>query len=414
MAELGGPATSHCTAATQATAPWGEETAVPLGTAPAWPKQWDLPTGIVTRQWLREAERLGIITSDFRIPEDSFQPASLDLLLGPTAYRIRASFLPGAGTVKERLNDVKLDRGVDIRSGYILEPGRPYLVPLREGLRLPENVRAYANPKSSTGRVDVFTRVMTDKSFRFDHISAGYEGRLWLEVYSQSFPVRVREGMALNQIRLIVEATPKTGTLGGIEGERRTIPDSAPDVLRIQLRSSIQEGDVTASPQGAPVPIGFKAKRQSISVLDLDRHDHDPREFWEPIWATGRLVLDPEGFYLLRSRERIIVPPHLAAEMVAFDPAGGEMRAHYAGFFDPGFGSGVTPGGLPAVLEVRARDVPFMLEDGQEVAKLRYYRLVDSPDRLYGREAGSHYAGAQQWRFLSKHFRPWSQLPLRF
>lgn len=386
----------------QATAPWCPQ---PLS-AHVWPEVWELPAGVVPRQTLREAERLGIITtSAVEVPESGFQPASLDLLLGPTAYRIGSSFLPGDQTVKERLGDLQIDKGIDIRSGGILEPNRPYLIPLMEGLRLPANVRAVTNPKSSTGRVDIFTRVVTDHSHRFDDIAAGYEGALWLEVFSRSFLVKVHAGLALNQLRFIVE-DPSSGHAP------LSLPSSAPETVRIQLRPSAEEPEMGETQVG-PLPVGFKAKRNTSVLLDLDRRDHDPREFWEPIWPTSQLVLKPEEFYLLRSREQISIPAELAAEMVPFDPTSGELRTHYAGFFDPGFGASVSAG-LPAVLEVRAHDVPFMLEDGQEVASFRYQKLAGPPDRLYGREAGSHYGDERQWRFLSKHFRSWGQLPLRF
>ncbi len=385
----------------QAAAPW-----CPPPATPVWPETWNLPPGVVPRQTLREAERLGILTtSAVEIPEDGFQPASLDLLLGPTAYRIGSSFLPSHQTVRERLGDLQIDKGIDIRSGGILEPNRPYLIPLMEGLRLPANVRAFTNPKSSTGRVDIFTRVVTDYSHRFDDIAPGYEGALWLEVFSRSFLVKVHAGMALNQLRFIVE--DPTGGDGP-----PALPPSAPETVRIQLRPSPQEPD-TGDPDGGPMPVGFKAKRNNSALLDLEHRDHDPREFWEPIWPANRLVLEPEEFYLLRSQEQIAIPAELAAEMVPFDPTSGELRTHYAGFFDPGFGASV-PDGLPAVLEVRAHDVPFMLEDGQEVARFRYQKLAGPPDRLYGRDSGSHYGDERQWRFLSKHFRSWGQLPLRF
>ena len=387
----------------QAAAPW----CPPPPAAPVWPEHWDLSPGVLPRQTLLEAERLGVLTtSAVEIPESGFQPASLDLLLGPTAYRIGSSFLPGAQTVKERLGDLQIDKGIDIRSGGILEPKRPYLIPLMEGLHLPRNVRAFTNPKSSTGRVDIFTRVVTDNSHRFDDIAPGYEGALWLEVFSRSFLVKVHAGMALNQLRFTV-ADPSGGSAP------TALPPSAPETLRIQLRSSPDDPGTGEGEGEGVLPVGFKAKRNNSALLDLARRDHDPREFWEPIWPAGQLVLEPEEFYLLRSREQITIPPGLAAEMVPFDPTSGELRTHYAGFFDPGFGAAVS-GGLPAVLEVRAHDVPFMLEDGQEVARFRYQKLAGPPDRLYGREAGSHYGDERQWRFLSKHFRSWGQLPLRF
>ena len=387
----------------QAAAPWRP----PPAAAPVWPEVWEMPPGVLPRQRLREAERLGVIgTTGVEIPEASFQPASLDLLLGPTAYRIGSSFLPGEQTVRERLKRLQLDKGIDIRSGGILEPNRPYLIPLMERLRLPANVRAFANPKSSTGRVDIFTRVVSDRSHRFDEIAPGYEGELWLEVFSRSFLVKVHAGMALNQMRFHVEETDGAAL-------PPDLPATAPERVRIQLRPPEREPDLGEREEGGPMPVGFKAKRNNSALLDLSRRDHDPREFWEPIWPSSQLVLEPEEFYLLRSREQIAIPAGLAAEMVAFEPTSGELRTHYAGFFDPGFGTGV-PAGLPAVLEVRAHDVPFMLEDGQEVARFRYQKLAGPPDRLYGREAGSHYGDERQWRFLSKHFRSWGQLPLRF
>ena len=274
-----------------------------------------------------------------------------------------------------------------------------------ERLKLPANVRAHANPKSSTGRVDIFTRVIADHSPRFDQIASGYQGKLWLEVFTRSFLVKVRMGMALSQLRLIVDQDlDKERRRGG--STRLAIPPSAPEVLRIHLGSSDEEPD--------PSPVGFKAKRNNSTLLSLDRRNHVARDFWEPIWPDGQLVLEPEEFYLLRSQELVAIPAELAAEMVPFEPTSGELRTHYAGFFDPGFGADESGFGLPAVLEVRAHDVPFMMEDGQEVARLRYERLAEAPERVYGRAAGSNYAGAQQWRFLSKHFGPWAQLPLRF
>ena len=390
--------------AEQAVAPWRP----PPAAAPVWPERWDVPPGVLPSQRLREAERLGVVaTTASELPGESFQPASLDLLLGPVAHRIASSFLPGDFTVRERLDELGLDRGIDIRSGGILEPGRPYLIPLMERLRLPRNVRAFANPKSSTGRVDIFTRVVTDRSHRFDDIAAGYEGGLWLEVFSRSFLVKVHAGLALNQLRLIADGPGAPSAGGNAAGPA----PGAPETVRIQLRPASRE-PALADADG-PAPVGFKARRTSSALLDLARADHAPRDFWEPVWPARQIVLEPEEFYLLRSRERIAIPPGLAAEMVAFEPTSGELRTHYAGFFDPGFG-GAPGDGLPAVLEVRAHDVPFMLEDGQEVARLRYQRLAEPPDRLYGREAGSHYAGDRQWRFLGKHFRPWGQLPLRF
>ena len=361
----------------QAAAPWRPPPAV----APVWPEVWEMPPGVLPRQRLREAERLGVIgTTGVEIPEASFQPASLDLHLGPTAYRISSSFLPGRSPVRERLRDLLVDnKGFDIRSGGILEPNRPYLIPLMEDLRLPQNVRAFANPKSSTGRVDIFTRVVTDYSHRFDEISSGYEGGLWLEVFSRSFLVKVHAGMTLNQLRFVVE-DPSDG------GGPPDLPPSAPEAVRVQLRPPPQEPDLGET-AGGPMPVGFKAKRHNNVLLDLAQRDHDPREFWEPVEPCTELVLHPEDFYLLRSHEQIAIPGHLAAEMLPFDATSGELRTHYAGFFDPGFGTGV-PSGLPAVLEVRAHDVPFIAgrwSRGSALSLREARRTAGSPLRTRGR-----------------------------
>lgn len=396
--------------AEQAQAPWARPAPPEPATTAIWPEHWDLPLGILPRQRLREAERLGIVTTNAsEIPDDSFQPASLDLLLGPVAFRIGASFLPGDCTVKERLSDLQLDKAIDIRPGAILEPNRPYLIPLMEGLHLPQNVRAFANPKSSTGRVDIFTRVVTDHSHRFDAITAGYEGTLWLEVFSRSFLVKVHAGLALSQLRLIVTGPPS---------DPEPLSPAADKTVRIRLRPAFYEREPGMDGRDGPVLVGFKAKPDNSALLDLARTDHDPSKYWDPIPPSRQIKLERDAFYLFRSRERIVIAQNMAAEMVAFDPTMGELRAHYAGFFDPGFGAeiddeyGAPDDGMPAVLEVRA-DVPFMIEDGQEVARLRHESLVEPPDQLYGPQAGSHYAGPRQWRFLSKHFKPW-QKPFSF
>ena len=385
----------------QAAAPW----CPPPPAEPVWPETWNLPPGVVPRQTLREAERLGILTtSAVEIPESGFQPASLDLLLGPTAYRIGSSFLPGDCTVRERLTDLQIDKGIDIRNGGILEPKRPYLIPLMEGLRLPGNVRAFTNPKSSTGRVDIFTRVVTDYSHRFDDIAPGYEGALWLEVFSRSFLVKVHAGMALNQLRFIVEDP------SGADAPP-ALPPSAPETVRIQLRPSPEEPD-TGDGDGGSCP---SASRRGATA---------PFSTWPTGTTTRASSGKPSGPPTSSSSNprsstssvpgsRSPSPPSLPPRWCPSTPPAASFAPTTPGFFDPGFGASV-PSGLPAVLEVRAHDVPFMLEDGQEVATFRYQKLAGPPDRLYGRDAGSHYGDERQWRFLSKHFRSWGQLPLRF
>jgi dCTP deaminase len=344
------------------------------------------------------------------VADAAIQPASLDLTLGPTAYRLRCSFLPDAKSVAEKLEEHSMGE-FDLRDGAILERNRPYLIPLREGLALPADVRAKANPKSSTGRLDIFTRVITDHSFRFDEVSAGYDGPLYLEVVTRSFTVRVREGLSLNQLRLMVGPTRVTDAeIRAIhEGEPLLFADDRPvanadlavaDGLFMSL--DLRKGSGPAGPA-----VGYRAKKNS-QLLDLSAMErYDPELFWEPVVPErqDRLILEPEEFYLLLSAESVSVPPRYAAEMTAYDPTSGELRTHYAGFFDPGFGFDRQRrlGGSRATLEVRAHDVPFMVEHRQPVCKLSFDRMAEAPHTLYGEEIGSHYQS--QRVTLSKHFQ---------
>ena len=305
---------------------------------------------------------------------DQVQPASLDLRLGARVWRVRASFLPGARRVLDRVPDVAMHE-LDLTKGAVLERGCVYIAELQERLALPAGVSGRANPKSSTGRVDVFVRLLTDRGARFDDIDAGYEGPLYLEIAPQTFSVLVRSGTRLNQLRLKLGDPPRLGVRN----------------VGVDLT-----GDLA----------GFRARRHA-PVVDLDLEDgHDPRDFWQPLEPRGgELLLDPGEFYILASKEPIEIPVMEAAEMTPIDPAVGEFRVHYAGFFDPGFGTAETLGeGSRAVLEVRSHETPFILEDGQTVARLVYEPLTDRPSRLYGQD-GSHYQ--RQGLKLSKHFKVW-------
>ncbi len=367
----------------------------------------DLPAaahGILPSQWLRKALDAGVVRAgDRALPETSVQPASLDLRLGATAYRLRCSFLPESQSVAEKLADLAMGE-LDLRGdGAILERNRPYLVPLQEELRLPAGLRAKANPKSSTGRLDVFTRVITDHSHTFDEIRTGYGGRLYLEVVPRSFTIRVHEGLALNQLRLVA-GNPRCS-----DEEIRAMHATAPALFHDgrPLRAddfTVANGmflSIDLSGFGGETE-AYRAKKNSHEI-DLARRDYAWRDYWEEVHREpgDRLILEPEEFYLVRSAEGVAIGPDYAAEMVAYDPTSGELRTHYAGFFDPGFGFG--PGGTRAALEVRAHDVPFMLEDRQRVCKLRFERMLEPPDILYGSRIGSSYQG-QDLPF-SKHFR---------
>ena len=334
-----------------------------------------LSPGILPCQAIDALIAQGAITSASPFDADQVQPASLDLRLGDRAYRVRASFLPGLGRkVVQRLEDVAMHE-LDLSRGAVLEKGCVYIAELQEALALPPGVAARANPKSSTGRVDVFVRLLTDHGAAFDDVAEGYAGPIYMEIAPQTFSVLVRTGTRLNQLRLKRGEPPK-----------------------LDLRSvgvDLTEGVA-----------GFRARRHA-GVIDMDKEDgHDPRDFWEPLVPRhGELLLDPGEFYILASKEAVEIPVLQAAEMTPIDPSVGEFRVHYAGFFDPGFGTEEAGGqGSRGVLEVRSHETPFLLEDGQTVARLVYEPLTEKPSRLYG-EGGSHYQ--RQGLKLSKHFRPW-------
>jgi len=371
--------------------------------------------GVLPYQSLRAAADAGWITATAPIDDKQFQPASLDLRLGPVAYQLRASFLPYRETVQARLDateagdsELVIDR-ISLESGATLQRGSVYLVPLRERLALPPSVRGRCNPKSTTGRLDVFTRVITDATPRFDEVAAGYRGALYLEVSPQSFPVRVQAGHSLNQLRLVSGASLlsdaelvelyRTGPLL-YDDDDRPVP-----IERATFNEGLCMGiDLSGRKTGGI--IGFRAHPNPPAV-DLSRVDHyDAGEFWEPIKRPGRdsYILEANRFYILVSKERIRVPPDFAAEMVVYDAGAGEIRTHYAGFFDPGFGygnGGVL--GTKVVMEVRAREVPFLVYDGQISFKVLFERLADRPGRLYGVGLGSSYQN--QTLTLSKQFR---------
>ena len=348
-----------------------------------------------------------ISSGDYRIQPEAIQPASVDLRLGDYAWALRCSFLPDVdSTVEEKIEGLAFQK-IDLRDGAVLERDRPYLVPLIEELALPDDVRAKANPKSSTGRLDVFTRVLTDRHHRFDEIRAGYRGKLYLEVVPRSFAIQVQTGLSLNQLRL------SRGDVRLDDEEIRRLQAEFP-LLYLDshaLRESelaLAEGLFLSVDLSGPSDriVGYRAKKNSLPI-DLSRiRAYRWTDYWDPVLPErgGRIVLEPEIFYLLLSAEGVCIPPQIAAEMMAYDPTAGELRTHYAGFFDPGFGydpSGDRHGSR-AALEVRARDVSFMVEHRQPVCKLALERTSAPAERLYGADLGSNYQG--QVTMLSKHF----------
>ena len=379
-----------------------ERAARPLGLPPG-------ADGVLPGQLLEVAIRAGYIDAGrFKIPESNVQPASLDLRLGERAYRIRCSFLPGHDTVADKLEDFTLHE-MDLRGdGAMLEAGRPYLIELKERLDLPEGLRGKANPKSSTGRIDVFTRVITDRTERFDEIANGYRGALYLEVVPLSFAIRVREDLTLNQLRLSVgRPTLTDAEIVAAHGRepllyREDAPVAADELM---LADGLFLGlDLRGDAGGR---VGYSS-RENAPLLDLANAGQlDPGPYWDPVVREpgDRVILSPKRFYLLMSNEAVSIPPRLAAEMTAYDPTSGELRTHYAGFFDPGFGYDPAGGfrGSRAALEVRAHDVPFMIEHGQAVCKLTFERMLEEPEILYGPGIGSSYQ--QQVETLSRYFR---------
>ncbi|MCE7028044.1 2'-deoxycytidine 5'-triphosphate deaminase [Jiella sp. CBK1P-4] len=356
--------------------------------------------GILPDREIAALFQAGALSSTRERDGDQIQPASLDLRLGPVAYRVRASFLPGGGhSVEDKLERFALHE-FSLEGGAVLETGCVYVVPLMERLALPDHVRATANPKSSTGRLDIFTRVLADHTQEFDKVPAGYRGPLYLEISPRTFPILVREGSRLSQIRFRCgEPTLSASELTELHELARLTTAEAANISDAGIALSIDlSGD-------AGTLVGYRGKRHT-GLVDVDRRAAYPlADYWEPIArrGTGELVLDPDEFYILVSKEAVHVPPDHAAEMTPFDPLVGEFRVHYAGFFDPGFGHSQAGGaGSRAVLEVRSHDVPFILEDGQIVGRLVYERMAARPDRLYGADLASNYQA--QGLKLSKHF----------
>jgi dCTP deaminase len=357
----------------------------------------------------REIRPVGILSN---ISPDQVQPASIDLQLGDVAYPVDASFLPGKGTrVLDKMRELDADFesfAMDLRKGAVLERGRLYVIPLLESIRLRSDVAAFANPKSSTGRLDILTRLIADQATVFDQVEEGYEGQLYLEVAPRSFSVVVRTGTRLNQLRF-----------------RRTRGEEPKGITSADWKQMLNEGQVANTSEvsdktghlpfsidlvgsgGDGCLIGWRAKKHTRRI-DLDRRNYDPLDFWEPIrfHRNASLILDPDEFYILMTKEAIAVPPDFAAEMLPYDTRAGEFRVHYAGFFDPGFGWDPLTrraGSSRGVLEVRSHEVPFVLEHGQRVGWLRYERMAERPQALYGREIASNYQG--QELKLAKQFK---------
>ena len=369
--------------------------------------------GYLPCQLIEQVHRQGMIRSQETILASQIQPVSMDLRLGPKAYRIQCSFLPENEPVETKLKEVSL-YDFDITDGGILEKNAIYLIPLMEELSLSSSLCGLANPKSSTGRLDMFTRVIVDGGHRFDEIPLGYKGKLYLEIISRSFPVKIHAGLSLNQLRLANVSSQS------LDKKRLVLKYRNNPILFDRSGFSIpvdevkvEEGIYVSVDVSGDQPdsiIAYKAKTNS-TVIDLSKTKYyKAEEFWEPIYRNKKnwLILEPESFYIMMSKERVCIWPDWLAEMVAYEPNSGELRTHYAGFFDSGFGWNGTDDlinqGTRAVMEVRPHDVPFMVEDGQTFCRLKFEKVVERPEKLYGLSLNSNYHS--QGLALSKYFNP--------
>jgi dCTP deaminase len=373
-------------------------------------KKLPVGTGVLPYQAIKGLIDRGQLRAENEIEESQLQPASIDLRLGSVGFEVRASFLPGPNaTVKEMVDSLVVDE-IDLDRGAILRRGSVYILTLQESC-VRTSLLGRANPKSTTGRLDLFTRLITDRADNFDQVKKGYTGPLYVEVSPKTFNVKVRTGSKLNQLRFF------RGISAQLDMSREALRSKARLDGENLIYGSDGEPRKTKAENGVWFSVDLQARSEGIlgwkavehaPVIDLELINHyDPEDFWEPVHARSdaRLILMPGDFYILGSKERVSVPPTFAAEMIPYDPAMGEFRVHYAGFFDPGFGyGGGERKGTRAVLEVRSYEVPYLMQDGQRIGRLSYQRLLEEPTKLYGVEGvGSNYQ--DQGLGLSKQFR---------
>tara|TARA_B100000579_G_C22823192_1_gene851684 strand:+ start:125 stop:1267 length:1143 start_codon:yes stop_codon:yes gene_type:complete len=372
----------------------------------------DVNDGILPSQFIEELIKKNFIFSNENINKDLIQPASMDLRLGFKAWRVPASFLPGKNnTVEEKLSELSMHE-FSLSGGAVLECGCVYIVKLLEGLNLPQNLSGMANPKSSTGRLDVFTRLIVDRTQEFESVPKGYKGPLYLEISPRTFSVLVRTGTRLNQLRFRVgNSSINDKKMQELQIKHHLVRDNQSSILSNRIENGIP---LSVDLKGEDGIVAYKAKRHSM-LIDCDKqYNYKFDFFWEKITTQDliinnenknrSLVLSPDAFYILSSKEYVSVPSNLAAEMRAYDTRVGEFRAHYAGFFDPGFGLlDLNAGNTKAVLEVRSHDVPFLIEDGQTICRLVYEPMIKIPKELYGQKKGKNNYQSQGLK-LSKHF----------
>ena len=379
-----------------------------------------LKNGILNRDHIAQAINKGYITSKDKIDDKQIQPASLDLRLGHRGFRLKASFLPGPkGKVEPKAKSLSL-HSFELKDAMMLEANCTYLIELAESLALPKNISAIANPKSSTGRIDVFVRLITDYGHYFDSAQAGYHGKLWLEITPRSFGIIIHPHSLLAQLRLRrgrpafdnyrLNDLHKRQSLAFVKHDSAQSYKgqahkgrSWQDEMALNINNGLL---LSVDLLGRDGLCGYRAKSYT-PMIDIDRVNHYAiDDFWDEMTPpkNGRLILEPDRFYILASREAVRIPPSHSAQMVAFDSQIGEFRAHYAGFFDPGFGF-ACDGGAHAVLEIRSRETAFFLEDGQTIGRLIFERLLEPLGQTqshYDQLSSAHYQG--QGLALSKHF----------
>ncbi|MAF30973.1 MAG: 2'-deoxycytidine 5'-triphosphate deaminase [Magnetococcales bacterium] len=364
--------------------------------------------GVFPSQVFKKLQSMGLLRSDAPLEEGQIQPASMDLRLSDKAYRVRAGFLPGDGhTVMERMEELKMHE-VDISESGVLEKGAVYIIPLMESLSLPKGVHGLASPKSTTGRLDILTRLICDNGTSFDQVPEGYEGRLYVEVSPITFSIIAHQGDKLNQLRLRKGVSVLSDeSLVALDQQGALVYNNDQQPEKPMFCEGVWLSVDLEGKNGSNI-VGYRA-RKNAPLVDLRNIAHyEIEEFWEPIFkpTSGRIILNPEDFYILASRECLRVPAEYSAEMMAYETQAGELRVHYAGFFDPGFGcdvGGEGGFGTTGVLEIRSHDVPFVLEHGQRICRMVYEKLSETPEKIYSQNIGSNYAG--QTLKLAKQFK---------
>ncbi|MBI29421.1 MAG: 2'-deoxycytidine 5'-triphosphate deaminase [Pelagibacteraceae bacterium] len=364
-------------------------------------KKKEIKNGALAYQNYKFLIENNIINSNNRIPDESIQPASIDLRLGNFAYRVSSSFLTINKTVEDRIKNFIIDK-IDISQGHLFKKNQIYIVEVQESLNLDSKLSGKCNPKSSTGRLDILSRVISDYSSEYEVIKPGYKGKIYLEITSKTFNIVFTEGDKLSQLRLRKNniVTTNDRELIGLHKLSPLLYNKNHKAIKPLINNGLK---ITAAVFNDDEPIAYKAKKDSPEIFFNKLRFHNKKDYWVSINKTKKnsLIIEPNEFYILKSKEKIKISRNLAAEMIPYDSEIGEFRAHYAGFFDPGFGNEMK--GSHAVLEIKTYEVPFAVEDGQIIARLIFEKLAEEPTKIYGEGIKSNYQN--QGLALSKHFR---------